>query len=581
MNCRTVIDRVDEFLDALLAPGDARDLRAHVEQCPACARELRAAEKFRAFLAGSGHDALETAAANRAAARARAEPRKVPVPPARGRRLALRALAAAAVVLAAFAGWSLAPRGGEPVPSLGVGAPAHVARGESRVAAEGRTILVDEDALLASVAGTSGERVRLDAGAALFQVERGREFAVETPQGAATVLGTLFHVEVRSDRSVSVAVLAGVVRFEPKGSQARRTLRAGSLLDVDPEGRQRLVSRPQTNDLEMRVEMQGIELDALRGEVQRLEEALAAARAPAASAEPPVPAAAADSASIPWAELGFAARRLLDAGDTPDDPDAMVPMSVFLANSHALRRVTGGAHPSEWPLHPTILSRSAPSFFAALAPESTPEARTVACAQVAAAGETLSSRLGPDSTPTERLAEKLRFYREFLDATRGQLGVGAAAAVARALQRARDGVHVRVIPVGADPAAEIAREWGRALEFDPEQVVAVGPTVRRYVDAAFAAQQSVLASLGTTEAEPLLFPEFRPWRPRPATPAATTSDEEVLARTLRRIDAKLVLAEPRIEFERGLRQILRPEQTAKGLTSGFFGWGLPTLRSRD
>ena len=60
MNCRTAVERIDEFLDGLLPADEADRMRAHVAECESCTRELRAAERFRGFLAGTGHEAIES-----------------------------------------------------------------------------------------------------------------------------------------------------------------------------------------------------------------------------------------------------------------------------------------------------------------------------------------------------------------------------------------------------------------------------------------------------------------------------------------------------------------------------------------
>lgn len=583
MICRTFEERVDELIDGRLDDAESNRLRGHAADCTECAARMARASAFRALIDGRGGDAIERVASRRAAELARDG---VAAPVAAPRGALVRRLAVAASLLAALAvGRALAPAGatgpspgGEALRADGIAS--LLPRGAARSVAAGRSVVADEDALVAVAAGSSGERVRLDSGAAVFQVEHGLPFTVETVQGDATVLGTLFHVQVRSDRSVSVAVLSGVVRFDPRTpGAARRTLRAGTILDVDPEGRQRLVSRAQTNDIEVRLGMQGIELDAARGEIQRLEDELSAARAPAGAGQTAPPSRApADVAEVPWGEIGVAARQLLRARDGDEDPEAMRALSVFLANAHQLRKITGSKSAHEWPLHPAVLSHAGPTFFETLAPASDPAARSALVDVVSAAANELSEALAGSPTPTGIASARLGFLRIVLFETQSRLGDAAAAEIASALLRAREGAPIRVIPLGANPVDDALREWVRWFGLDAGQAEQMRPIVARYLEGALAAQQSLRDRIGAAEADALLFPEMLDWRRRaPWTAPAPLADADVLALEHRRIDVKATIAAPRAAFERDVLAILRPEQA----TRGFVGWGLPTFRSHE
>lgn len=228
MNCRTFEDIAHELVEGVLPADDAAEARAHADACGSCAERLRTAERFVDFLAGPGDEALELHAARTASRRASSAPpaahpawpaatqaapaaRQGAPRPAGGLFRPIFAGAAAAAVVG-FAFLFLAS-GRE---RLAEGAVAELERGDVVLVGEGRELIAEEDARVFVPQGAAGARVRVDEGNVLFRVKPGHAFAVDTPQGVATVLGTSFHVGVSEAGAVRVAVHTGRVRFARK-----------------------------------------------------------------------------------------------------------------------------------------------------------------------------------------------------------------------------------------------------------------------------------------------------------------------------------------------------------------------------
>lgn len=587
MSCPDYEKQVEEYLDGLLAPDVTASLRDHAAACGECAAELSAAGRFRELLAGSGRAALQAEAVRRTAAAAAllgddlpaaatsprsARPSVAAAAAPRGGMW--RRLAAAAAVAAALGTGYVLGRGGDASPAnADLSAQTAYARGAVRTVAEGRSFLIDEDAVLAAEA--SGEVVNLASGAALFQVEKGKPFAVVTPEGTARVLGTCFHVRVGPDRGVSVSVLSGVVRFEPKGANPRQTLRPGSTLEVAPGGAQRVVTSAQFGELEMRLSMQSLEIDALRGEIAKRDEELAAARIalPRPVRDPQVPADAFEK--LPWREIGTKFRAMIAAREgKPSDPKVLEALGVFFANAETFTKATGSRRPWEWPLHPAVLERVAPSFYAALSPDADPAAvQAVTDATVTAARDT-QARIASGLVPAEAIRERLVLVRTIVASTQQHLGDAAAAEIARFLTPERDGAYVRVITDGETSAKDIAALWAREFDMSDAQRDAVLQLTVAFLDEVAAAQDRVVERLGDEEAWQTFAPFEKHGRKRP--PGAE-SDAVAIETTLARIDAKLEVAAPRIAFERGVRDLLRPEQREHAMPA----WGLVVLRHPD
>jgi hypothetical protein len=273
VNCPAFHGVVHEYIDGLLAPAEAEAAREHSASCASCAEQLETARRFARLLAGEGDLAIEAwtarSSADRVAPakRADAETQVAPL-----RRLApFVATAAASVAASILVVFALAPTAPQ-AETLTEGKSVELARGKHVLSAEGREIESEGDAVVVVPPGSSGERVRLDAGTALFRVEPGRAFAVETPQGVASVLGTSFHVTVGEGRDVAVTVHTGRVKFA--GPRDTVTLSPGDRLEVDAHGAQRLVDRKKIDDLEASVRRANARAEA------------AAVAAPAATAAP-------------------------------------------------------------------------------------------------------------------------------------------------------------------------------------------------------------------------------------------------------------------------------------------------------
>ncbi|MCE9634489.1 MAG: FecR domain-containing protein [Planctomycetes bacterium] len=580
---------MDELIDGTLPPADASRLREHATGCATCAADMARAERFRALMAGGGRVALARAADHGAAIRAREA--AAAAGPRPGALVRLRApLAAAAMLVAGVGlGWAVAPSAPTIDAVLDAGE-ITLSRGERRTVGDGRTVVADTDTKIVVPAGSDGSRLRLDDGAAVFQVVKGKPFTVETELGTVDVRGTLFHVARRPDRSVTVGVMSGVVVFTPKGGGATRTLRERTTLTVAPDGGQRLLSDSETTDLTLRLEMQALEMDALRGDLVARDEELAALRAQAG-----VVAAAAAPAkpgdTIPWRELGVNACKLLAL--RPDDPAFLDSMSIFLANSKELAAVTGAAQPWDWPMHPVVIARSAPGFVEALAPSAPPEARARAAAAMGSAAEEYAKAATPDALPTAVFQARMRMLRAIIVGLREELGADPAAELARAVALGRDGMPIRVSSVQGPAREEFVGHWVRQLDLTDAQRAEVQSLSDRRIDATLAVQRDIIGRLGDATGRAFLFPQMMwggPRRPRgdgiakpddagsgvgagetPRTgpaprvePAPVLDAPTAIATALSRIDAKLALTDPRLEFERAVRVIVTPEQYARG-----------------
>jgi ferric-dicitrate binding protein FerR (iron transport regulator) len=252
VNCPAFHGVVHEYIDGLLAPAEAEAAREHSVACASCAEQLETARRFARLLAGDGDLAIEAWTARTSADRADLARRAEAAPPVgRLHRFApFAATAAASIAASILVVLALAPSTPR-TETLAEGAAVELPRGRHVLSAEGREIESEGDAVVVVAPGSSGERVRLDAGTALFRVEPGRAFAVETPQGVASVLGTSFHISVGEGRDVAVTVHTGRVKFA--GVRETVTLTPGDRLEVDAHGAQRLVDRKKIDDLESSV----------------------------------------------------------------------------------------------------------------------------------------------------------------------------------------------------------------------------------------------------------------------------------------------------------------------------------------
>jgi len=227
--CETIRERFELYLLDELPPADADAVRSHLRGCPDCQSAMADAA---AMLEAVDRSLREPAAPPELADRVLAAIDRR----ARRRRLrwvpvAAAACVAAAVVLSVWAPWAARPT--KPALTVAdlVGCRIEASRptkGGPGGTGGGATV---EGAPGAARGGgaprfevLSGRRIRLDEGELTLSVEpTGERFVVETPAGAATVLGTRFRVNthpleggqaMRTARFVTmVMVLSGLVQF--------------------------------------------------------------------------------------------------------------------------------------------------------------------------------------------------------------------------------------------------------------------------------------------------------------------------------------------------------------------------------
>jgi len=248
VNCADFGATIHEFIDGLLPKADADAARAHVASCADCAERVETAKRFARLLVDEGDAAIDAWTAHATVGRALStDPTRAGALRRAAPFVATAAASIAASVLVALALFS--PSSTPPAPeTLAEGASVELPRGRHVLAAAGREIESEDSAVIGVVAGSGGERVKIDSGSALFRVEPGRPFAVETPQGVASVLGTSFHVAVTRANEVSVTVHSGRVQFV--GAKETATLSPGDRLEVDAHGAQRLIDRRKLDEAE-------------------------------------------------------------------------------------------------------------------------------------------------------------------------------------------------------------------------------------------------------------------------------------------------------------------------------------------
>ena len=290
MNCETYQGIVHELADGIAAAADADAAREHAQTCKACAESLDSAKRFSRFLAGEGDAAIDAWSAHVAAMQAAADAALAPVAtvasPRRGPFNRFGAFVAVAAASALFVAAGISLFSGREV--LAEEQPTTLTRGQHVLAAEGRELEAEEAASVVVPRGTAGAVVRLTMGTVLFRVEPGHAFAVETPQGTASAVGTSFHVGVTAAHQVSVAVHAGSVRFAGAGEHDSVLLGAGDRLEVDANGVQRLINRRRIDDLQT-------DLAAFRETAARQRRELEAGAVAPAAAAPPAAAPAAST----------------------------------------------------------------------------------------------------------------------------------------------------------------------------------------------------------------------------------------------------------------------------------------------
>lgn len=128
----------------------------------------------------------------------------------RGRRRRRAASVAVAILLSAGAGWTLT----QSFAARGLFADYRTARGEQRTVAlaDGSRLTIDTDAALDTHLDRRRRTVTLFRGQVMASVQRdARPFVVETPEGAATAMGTVFSAR-RQAAATTITVLESRVR---------------------------------------------------------------------------------------------------------------------------------------------------------------------------------------------------------------------------------------------------------------------------------------------------------------------------------------------------------------------------------
>jgi len=188
-----------------------RELREHLDACPACAQEAAATRA----LVELGRELPDGAPSDESVEVVRRSletevPRAISGTPGAHRRTWIPVAAAASVALAVA--WFLVAHGSsEPQPQK-------VAAGETRRA----TVHAQEGAQLALLAAQPDEMVRLSNGTITVTVEKlraGERFRVVTGDAEVEVRGTAFDVTAKDDALVGVRVLSGKVEVRPKGRE--------------------------------------------------------------------------------------------------------------------------------------------------------------------------------------------------------------------------------------------------------------------------------------------------------------------------------------------------------------------------
>lgn len=152
-----------------------------------------------------------------------------PVPRRGGTRRAATVLAILAVGLGLAAGWRSLPE--EQVVATGIGERRQVAL------ADGTRVDLNADTRLVAVLDSSGRRITLERGEALFAVapDPARPFEVRAGNGVLRDIGTAFDVAVEADR-VSVGVLEGAVAVRLAGREETAVLAGGERLAYSAAG---------------------------------------------------------------------------------------------------------------------------------------------------------------------------------------------------------------------------------------------------------------------------------------------------------------------------------------------------------
>ncbi len=592
MTCHEYADRVEELIDGLLQPEEATRFDTHASECEECAAVRDDAERFRAVLATRGHAALVSWEASRLALRAASLPGLDDVRPAGhvarllvpGRVAALRLVAASLIVGAAgYFGAGLYRDGGPR--ALAEGIPTQLESGEMAVAGSGgRRITAEVASYVRLEAGSDGAALALDSGMATIRLAPGEEIVINTPRGSVRAVGASFCVEVRGDGSVSVTVISGDVEFV-KGAE-RTALACGDRFEIDEHDRPCLISRTELENANVEAAERTRELERLAARLDGKDEQLAWFQKRLSDAQNE---ARGVGKSVAWDELGGATWVLMDARVSRRDGRYADASAKFVDNSAGLAEELGkgGAITlQEALLEPIFMQRIASGFVDALAPEANRVARESVAADLRQAMAVVQQAVDDRAVPARLAVERQHAFMDLLRSVERNLGADAAARLAASLPRYVDVLAPAPDSEDSRTVERVVHVWSDRFQLDPDQQKDLRSLAETYVKDVLKAQVHVVASLPPVEVEETLFPKnlFLPGAGAGeageqresdrsvadsgvttgvVSPVAGSSTERV-ASLLRRMGARIAVAEPRIRFEQELLKMLTPQQRARG-----------------
>jgi hypothetical protein len=332
MSCSDHRPRLGELLTGALDDDELAALGAHLEDCLPCQDELAAL--------GALEETLLTSGSPSAGVRPHAGAR--PGSPSGLSRVWIAAALAAALALGALLGLA----GHTPAPGRlvrgsleGYGAGQRVPAARELLATQPGLLALGQRAGVELTPGTrfrleSQEAVHLSRGDATFRVTPGQGgFAVVTPRGRVSVLGTVFRVAILEGSMgsngkaglaavVAVVVTAGVVMFESGDGHDPVRVEAGQAILASTEGvrpvdleaavaLERELSSLREEHTRLQAERDALRADRqrLEGRVAELEQAQAAVEAPAETGERVAPVEESRSSLA----VAFGAHRDLEA----------------------------------------------------------------------------------------------------------------------------------------------------------------------------------------------------------------------------------------------------------------------------
>ncbi len=489
-------------------------------------------------------------------------------------------MAAAATLMIAVAAssfWMVKPHG---PPELAAGRPTLLPPGSIATISDGRALRTTSDATLL----LREDSVLLGSGAATFWSDADAKLGVETPLGWIEGTGAMFHVALDDRGGLSVQVTSGDLTFRGSDGAERPDLTAGERLEIDASGGSRIINGVRLVEAELAAHLAGLEAAGLKHDAARLQEEIAELRIDRglrgpAPVSPTVSTEAMDQ--IPWDEMGAAAAALLQNMQRDGDVAARHNAAgVFMRQLDNIKQAIGVSNPFDGLLHPGAISRLAPGFVNALAPDADAADRARAIDRIQAAAEVAGDRLRAGQVPADVIVERLDLWREVVVIIRDCLGDGAAAEVAGGFCGVRDITAIRPEPIETYVEDEVA-VLGKEFDLTADQRDQVKVLIEDYVEATVEIQGRIEAEYGEAVARRYLV------RPPPSSyDAADDSDVagDVVDQALLEMEVKRAMAGPRAALERQAFDVLRADQRARGFKRG---WGLKSFvdqrkrRNRD